>query len=89
MKSLHTILILMDLQVIQIYTSVNPKGFDERYVPTSVATNFDLLMCVRTMSVPVSLTLSISSQLTINMLRIINFDINTIVAPSVQQSSWY
>ena len=56
MKSLYTILILMDLQVIQIYTSVNPKGFDERYVPTSVAMNFDLLMCARTMSVAVSLT---------------------------------
>ena len=89
MKSLYTILILMDLQVIQIYTSVNPKGFDERYVPTSVATNFDPLMCARTMSVAVSLMLSISSQLTIDMLRIINFDINTIVAPSVQQSLWY
>ena len=72
------------LQVIQIYTSVNPKGFDERYVPTSVATNFELLMCARTMSVAISLMLSISSQLTIDILCIINFDINTIVALSMQ-----
>ena len=79
----------MDLQVIQINTAVNPKGFDERYVPTSVAMTFDLLMRVRTMSVTVYLTLSISSQLTIDMLQIINFDINTIVAPSMQQSSLY
>ena len=86
---MYTTLILMDTHIIQHYTAVNPNGFEERYVPTSVATKFDPYMCTRTMSVTVFSTLSISSQLTMEMLRITNLDIMTIVAPSMEQSSWY
>ena len=59
--------ILMDAHVIQHYTAGNPNGFEERYVPTSVAMNFDPVMCTRTMSVAMSSTLSISSQFTMEM----------------------
>ena len=76
----------MDTHVIQHYTAINPNGFEERYVPTSVAMNFDPVMCTRTMSVTMSLMLSISSQLTMEMLCIINLDIMTTVAPSMEQS---
>ena len=79
----------MDTHVIQHYTSDNPNGFEERYVPTSVATNFDPYMCTRTTPVTAFSTLSISSQLAMEMLRIINLDIMTTVAPSIEQSSWY
>ena len=79
----------MDTHLIQHYTAVNPNGFEERYVPTSVAMNFDPVMCTKTMSVAVSLTLSISSQLTMEMLHLINLGIMMTVAPLMEQSSWY
>ena len=78
---MYTTVILMDTHVIQHYTADNPNGFEERYVPTSVATNFDPIMCTRTMSVAVSSTLSISSQFTMEMLCIKNLDIMTTLAP--------
>ena len=86
---MYTTLILTDTHVIQHYTAVNPNGFEERYVPTSVAMNFDPVMCIRTMSVAMSSTLIILSQLTIEMLRIINLDTMTTVALLMEQSSWY
>ena len=44
----------MDTHVIQHYTAVNPNGFEEKYVPTSVVTNLDPVICIRTISVTVS-----------------------------------
>ena len=79
----------MDTHVIQQYTADNPNKFEERYVPTSVATNFDPVMCARTMSVTMFSILSISSQFIMEMLCIINLDIMTTVAPLIEQSSWY
>ena len=76
----------MDTHVIQ-HTTDKPNGFEERYVPTCVATNFDPNMCTRTMSDAVSSMLSISSQFTMEMLCIKNLDIMTTVALLIEQSS--
>ena len=86
---MHTTVILTDTHVIQHYTADNPNGFEERYVPTSVAVNFNPVMCTRTMSVAMSSKLSVSSQFKMEMLHIINLDIMTTVALLIKQSSWY
>ena len=86
---MYTIVILTDTHVIQHYTADNPNGFEERYVPTSVAMNFDPVMCTRTMSFAMFSTLSISSQFTMETLHIKNLDIMTTVALLIEQSSWY